>query len=91
MISKPLRILVLALSVQALLPAQAESLREELLLVPLTPALGGAATVERDDLLAFKQMVPNAGGMRFPQFMFGQRQFVSEWDPAPGQVPDPIR
>jgi CxxC motif-containing protein (DUF1111 family) len=68
--------------------AGAETLRAEMLMVPLTPALGGAATVERADLLAFKQMVPNAGGMRFPQFMFGQRQFVSEWDPAPGQVPD---
>ncbi|MEE8307183.1 MAG: di-heme oxidoredictase family protein, partial [Gammaproteobacteria bacterium] len=45
-------------------------------------------TVERSDKEAYKQMAPNAGGQRFPQFMFGQRQFTTEWDPAPGQVPD---
>ena len=63
-----------------------EKLREELLLVPISADLGGSATSDRADKEAYKQMAPNAGGMRFPQFMFGQRQFVSEWDPAPGQV-----
>jgi CxxC motif-containing protein (DUF1111 family) len=65
-----------------------ESLREQFLKMPLSPALGGALTVERSDKEAYKQMAPNAGGQRFPQFMFGQRQFTTEWDPAPGQVPD---
>jgi CxxC motif-containing protein (DUF1111 family) len=65
-----------------------ESLREQYLKVPLSPALGGALTVKRSGKEAYKQMAPNAGGQRFPQFMFGQRQFTTEWDPAPGQVPD---
>ena len=65
-----------------------ELLREKFLKMPLSPALGGALTVERSDKEAYKQMAPNAVGQRFPQFMFGQRQFTTEWDPAPGQVPD---
>ncbi|MDP6436239.1 MAG: di-heme oxidoredictase family protein [Gammaproteobacteria bacterium] len=68
--------------------AGAQALRASFLKSPQSPELGGAATVDRADITAFKQMIPNAGPMRFPQFMFGQRQFVSEWDPAPGEVPD---
>jgi CxxC motif-containing protein (DUF1111 family) len=61
--------------------------RAELLAMPLSAELGGELTVARQDKDAFKQMTPNAGPMRFPQFLFGQRQFTTEWDPAPGQVP----
>jgi CxxC motif-containing protein (DUF1111 family) len=69
---------------------QAETIavtRAELLAIPLSAELGGELTVVRQDKEAFKQMTPNAGPMRFPQFLFGQRQFTTEWDPAPGQVP----
>ena len=68
--------------------ASAQALRTSFLKSPQTPELGGAATTDRADIVAFKQMIPNAGPMRFPQFMFGQRLFVAEWDPAPGEVPD---
>jgi len=72
----------------ALIQAQESDTRSQLLAMPLTPELGGQLTVERSDREAFKQMAPNAGGMSFPQFIFGQQQFLLEWDPAPGQVPD---
>jgi len=69
--------------------AQADmtNIRAELLGIALSPELGGELSVNRDDIEAFKQMAPNAGMQRFPQFLFGQRQFTTEWDPAPGQVP----
>jgi CxxC motif-containing protein (DUF1111 family) len=66
----------------------ADDTRSTLLAITPTAQLGGDLTVGREDKEAFKQMAPNAGGMRFPQFMFGQRQFTTEWDPAPGEVPD---
>jgi CxxC motif-containing protein (DUF1111 family) len=67
--------------------AETASVRAELLAVQPGPDLGGELTIDRADKTAYQQMTPNASGMRFPQFMFGQRQFTTEWDPAPGQVP----
>ena len=66
--------------------SETQSLREALLAIPVTPALGGAGTrpVASNEAFTF----PMANGPREHQrpFSFGNRLFNTNWVMAPGSV-----
>jgi CxxC motif-containing protein (DUF1111 family) len=64
-----------------------DDIRETLLAHPVTPALGGATTVDSADSQAFRGIAANAAGMSHARFMFGKQLFETVWEPAPGSQP----
>jgi CxxC motif-containing protein (DUF1111 family) len=66
--------------------AAAPTLRERLLAVPLSPALGGATTRIGGGPDAFTFLMTNAGPERARAFSFGNRLFNTNWVEAPGSV-----
>jgi CxxC motif-containing protein (DUF1111 family) len=69
------------------LPAQAESLREKLLSIPQTDALGGATTRPVATKEAFTFVAGNASPANRAQFTFGNQMFTVDWKPTPGVQP----
>ena len=78
---------VLTLGGERLLAAPEESandtLRGQLLSVPLTPNLGGDTTVDTTGPRAFRSIAANADNALLQQFLFGQRIFDVVWDHEP--------
>ena len=64
--------------------AQAQSLRSELLAVPLTKDLGGAGTRAATEADAYGLAVANITPPHRALFTFGTQVFTAEWKPAPG-------
>ncbi|MBL8642456.1 MAG: c-type cytochrome [Rhodospirillaceae bacterium] len=67
--------------------AVATSLRDELLAIPVTPALGGDTTRPIATPEAFTFAAENIKPMNRPMFAFGNQMFTAEWTPAPGPQP----
>ena len=64
--------------------AQPLNIREALMAVPVSPELGGDATIIAGDDLAFGHIAPNAPPERERVFLFGNRLFNTEWAVYPG-------
>jgi CxxC motif-containing protein (DUF1111 family) len=84
MTSLALAFLVLA---EASVAGPENNLRGALLAHPVTPALGGATTIDSADSQAFRGIAANAAGMSHARFMFGKQLFETVWEPAPGSQP----
>ncbi|MEC9376102.1 MAG: di-heme oxidoredictase family protein [Pseudomonadota bacterium] len=57
-----------------------KDLREQLLAIPLSPALGGDTSVDTFGPRAFRSIAPNADNSLVFDFLFGQRMFDVVWD-----------
>lgn len=66
--------------------AEAPSLRQRLLAIPLTPALGGGGTRPIVSQKSFSLPMPNSPRHHQRPFSFGNRLFNTNWTIAPGSV-----
>jgi CxxC motif-containing protein (DUF1111 family) len=64
--------------------ASGPSLRAELLAAPISPRLGGDATVALADARAFSQPVPGASVIEEQMFRGGKNLFDAPWNDGPG-------
>jgi CxxC motif-containing protein (DUF1111 family) len=62
------------------------NIREQLLQIPLTPALGGAGTRPITSQKSFSLQMPNSPRRHQRPFSFGNRLFNTNWTIAPGSV-----
>jgi len=67
--------------------AEASSLREELLAIPVTENLGGDTSRAIATADAFTFAANNIKPSNRPMFAFGNQMFTAEWFPAPGPQP----
>ncbi|MDX2144986.1 MAG: di-heme oxidoredictase family protein [Rhodospirillaceae bacterium] len=67
--------------------AEAGSLRQELLAIPISENLGGATTRPVATIDAFTFVAANASPANRAQFSFGNQMFTVEWKPTPGPQP----
>lgn len=82
-----MRHLALLAALGAAASAHANSLREELLSVPLSDNLGGATTRPVATKEAFTFVAGNASPANRALFTFGNQMFTVEWKPTPGAQP----